>query len=170
MNVEGGGGWQPSGLETREKLPADIFVWASDTMVTHKSQITDQGFGYDTPIRKPEITTKYRWEGRIPGLYSFGSKAFSEYLKSGGEVSSLAVLAEDLVAGISRAKERTYGRSDIKISFGAPTGPQQTRIPDPNVGSFRGLNEREKVEFITAFDERFDLESRRRSSGLPDKG
>ncbi|MCX6695880.1 MAG: hypothetical protein NTU61_06250 [Candidatus Altiarchaeota archaeon] len=121
----------------KSQLTNVIQVYAIEETVTHKDDITAQGFGYSTPLSAPVKKTHFRWQGKLhgsgPGVT--GNSNSNETLDGLAENWSSNYLQHPNPAA-KAAKQPSYG-----LDFSPPS----------ELKGARPLTMPEREQFIDAF-------------------
>jgi hypothetical protein len=151
---------QPARAETGElHRTSAINIFAIDDKVTrtHEDHVTQQGFGYSSPLAKPEVTksTYYRWEGRLhPNAAERTTNP--EGTQSLNVRDSLEELAENFAQNYRDRQDpvlQQRGEASYSLQF-QPTQEQiyELKKTSPDVARVvRGLNQEEQEKFMAAF-------------------
>jgi len=88
---------------TQNLKPNVVTVYAVETVRTMKDHVTEQGFGYSSPLEKPETTVKYSWQTNLhkPGV------------KTGNYGNSLDELAQNLAMNVKATPSQPHNQAGI---------------------------------------------------------
>lgn len=153
MSIERG----PSQQENQENLPSEIDIYVVEEMKTHKDTVTDQGFGYSTPLESPQKSSRFVWEGKLqPSEHERQNPQSREgYAGSSMSHDDIERLAENFSYNY-----RTHLNPDLQkrgeSSYSLKFEPSEEVIrkfkeQHGENATIRGLNAEEQERFMDAF-------------------
>ena len=83
-----------------------VTVYAVETVRTMEDHVTKQGFGYSTPLEKPETTVTYNWQTQLHGQRP-------EVIGAGNTRESLSELAENLAMNVKTYPSQPHNQAGI---------------------------------------------------------
>ncbi|OGV97582.1 hypothetical protein A2W24_06085 [Microgenomates group bacterium RBG_16_45_19] len=148
---------QPERGELHRTSKINIFAIDDKVTKTHEDHVTKQGFGYSSPLAKPEVSesTHYRWEGELhPNAAERVSRP--DYVSSSNVRDSIEALAENFAQNYRDRQDpvlQQRGEASYSLQF-QPTQEQIDELmkTNPDVARVvRGLKPEEQETFMNAF-------------------
>jgi len=150
----------PSQQESQENFPLEIDIYVVEEVRTHKDTVTEQGFGYSTPLKYPEKLSHFAWRGRLqPTEYerrnpqsSKSSQGYTESMMSQDDIEMLAVNFAHNYRTRQNPDLQERGESSYLLKF----EPSEKIIKEfeerrGQGSTIRGLNLEEQKIFMDAF-------------------
>lgn len=148
--------------ELHKPLTINVFAIEDKRTKTHEDNITKQGFGYSTPLDKPEISesTYYKWQGRLHPItaeHGVNAKGDQSYIGSSNVRDSIEELAANLAQNC-RDRQDLVLQGQGKDSYSLQLEPTQEQINELKKTTnsdvarvVRALKPEEQKKFLDAF-------------------
>jgi len=145
------------GGELHRASTINIFAIEDKTTKTHEDHVTKQGFGYSSPLARPEVSesTYYRWQGRLHPIAA--QRATNpEGVQSSNSRGSLEELAENFAQNYRDRQDpvlQQQNEASYSLQF-QPTKEQLEELRKANqdvARVVRGLNPEEQKRFMDSF-------------------
>ncbi len=153
MSIERG----PSQQENQENLPSEIDIYVVEEMKTHTDNITEQGFGYSSPLETPQKQTRYAWEGKLQATeYERKNPQSREgYVGDSMSQDDIEKLAQNFAYNYRTCQNpdlQKSGESSYSLKF-EPSEEVIRKFKEQHGenATIRGLNAEEQKRFMDAF-------------------
>ncbi|MBI2582086.1 hypothetical protein HYV87_03100 [Candidatus Woesearchaeota archaeon] len=91
---------------TQDLKPNVVTVYAVETTRTKEDHVSRLGFGYSSPLEKPETTVTYDWQTQLHGQRP-------EVIGNGNTRESLSELAENLAMNVKANPSQPHNQAGI---------------------------------------------------------
>ncbi|KKP33083.1 MAG: hypothetical protein A2312_01395 [Candidatus Staskawiczbacteria bacterium RIFOXYB2_FULL_32_9] len=143
---------EAEGDETEPKL-GEVYVYAVEETRREESHVTRQGFGYSTPLEKPETEIRFAYSGQFYTPEAQRRQGWTGGARNAREnLKSLAIsFSENYLRSRGNEEKETGKKTDFTFKFDP--------APDTEKGSYsnerksRSLTPEEQEEFLEAFRE-----------------
>ena len=153
MSIERGHSQQ----ESQENLPSEIDIYVVEEVKTHKDNVTDQGFGYSTPLESPQKSSRFVWEGKLqPSEHERKNPQSREnYAGSSMSQDDIEKLAQNFAYNYRSHQNpdlQKAGQNSYSLKF-EPSEEVMRKFKEQHGEgvTIRGLNAEEQKIFMDAF-------------------